>query len=922
MRLGNPGSMMNDLTGYPEVLREPKGTPDGAYGTAIMKYRSVIDFFFDRVVLEYPRTVILCMLVVVGFLAFQARHFRLDASSETLVLENDEDLRYTRLINSRYGKHDFLVLTYTPHLLFPQVSPTGVPDGSAPLFSEETLTNLARLRDELRSLERVASVISILDVPLLQSPPVSLKQLDEELPTLNSPEVDRVQAGIEISRSGLYRNLLLSPDLQTTAVLIYLADDPVYQDLLRRRNELQQQSTTSMYFDTAAKTSDSPRTYPDVHREKKRGAGENAERQQRRHVSSRKGHLAELTGVIEKLGQRKDELRQMRHQDIIAIRKIMDKYRRDADLFLGGVSMIADDMISFIKNDLKVFGLGVLLLLVLTLGVIFRKIRWILVPMLCCGVSVICMMGLLGWFGWEVTVVSSNFISLQLIMTLAIAIHLIVRYREILIRNPQASNRRLILDTVRLKLRPCVYSVATTIVGFGSLVFCELLPVITFGWMMVAGLIVSLIVTFLLFPVVLILLPKERPAGVRQKRFSLTSILAGFTEAGGTLILVISGIVLIFSIIGISKLRVENSFINYFNEDTEIYKGMKLIDQRLGGTTPLDVIVDFEKTDELPVANETTREQSDEVFEEFDEFDEAERDEKYWFTSEKIKRIKAVHQYLNGLQETGKVLSLASILEVAEKLNEDKPLDSFGLALLYSESSDEFRNMLIKPYVSVEHNQARFWVRVRDSEKTLKRRQLLGKIKEELAGELGFDRDSVHLAGLLVLYNDMLQSLFGSQIVTLGITVLLLTAMFLVVFRSLRVALIAILVNVFPVAVVLGVMGWLKTPLNMMTITIAAIGVGIGVDDAIHYIHRFKHEHDKSGKYLNTMYRCHRSIGYAMYYTSVTIIIGFSVLALSNFVPNVYFGLLTGLAMLIALLADLTLLPYMLILVKPLGRES
>jgi len=830
-----------------------------------------VAFFFDRVVLRHPKTVILCVLIVVGFLGFGAGRFRLDASTDTLILENDEDLRYSRQISSRYGQQDFLVLTYTP---------------GDDLFSPETLTTLARLRDDLQSLESVSSVVSILDVPLLESPPVSLKELTGELPTLQSPTADMNMAGSELRRSPLYQNLLVSSDLKTTALLIYLSDDDVYRDLLENFNELRQKEDSG---------------------------------------SLTPKERADLKSVEEQYRQHKDVMRQRRHQDITAIRNIMDNYRRDAEMFLGGVSMIADDMITFIKNDLKVFGLGVLLFLIIMLFIIFRRIRWILLPMLCCVVSAICMIGLLGWFSWEVTVISSNFISLQLIITLAIVIHLIVRYRELLVRNPQAPNRRLILDTVLLKLKPCVYAVLTTIAGFGSLVLCDILPVINFGWMMMAGLVVSLTVTFLLFPAVLILIPKETPPKTGEWRFSITSVLARFTEAHGMLIVVVSGLVLLGSVIGILKLEVENCFIDYFHKDTEIHQGMKVIDQRLGGTTPLDVIIDFEATEALPASTAPAVTENDETldeFDQFDEYDEAAADEKYWFNAEKMARVKTVHNYLDNLPETGKVLSLATLLTITEKLNSGKPLDSFELALLYSETPDEFKTMLVKPYVSVEHNQVRFWARVRDSDKSLRRNELLKRIKKDLTGMLELNEENIHLSGLLVLYNNMLQSLFGSQILTLGITVLLLTGMFLVLFRSLKIAFIAILPNALSVAVVLGVMGWLSIPLDMMTITIAAISIGIAVDNTIHYIHRFKDEFQKDHRYLPTMHRCHGSIGHAMYYTSITIIIGFSILVMSNFIPSVYFGLLTGLAMLIALLAALTLLPQMLILVKPFGKET
>ena len=837
------------------------------------KHQSAAAFFFDRVVLRYPKIIIFCLLIVVCFLGYQARRFRLDASAETLVLENDESLKYARIISSRYGQRSFLILTYTP---------------KDDLFSPGTLSTLGHLRDDLQSLEDVESVLSILNVPLLESPPVSIKDLTGDLPTLESPAANKEMARIELSHSPLYKDLLISSDLKTTALLIYLADDEVYSDLLKQRNDLQQK--------------------------KDDGSLTSAER-------------TELRSLVEQCRQRKDRDRTRRHQNILAIRAIMDNYRPDAELFLGGVGMIADDMITFIKKDLKVFGLGVLFFLILMLFIIFRRKRWIFLPILCCLVSVVCMIGLLGWFGWEVTVISSNFISLQLIITLAIVIHLIVRFRELLVQNPHAPTRQLIFDTVRLKLKPCVYAVLTTIAGFASLLFCDILPVITFGWMMIAGLIVSLIVTFLLFPAVLMLMPKETLPDKKEWRFSLTSILARFTEHRGVLIVVVSGLLLVCSLIGISRLDVENCFIDYFHKNTEIYRGMKLIDQKLGGTTPLDIVIDFEQTDNEVTPPETVTTQSEDVsdefseFDEFDEYDQAATDEKYWFNSAKMARVKTVHNYLDNLPETGKVLSLATLLAITEKLNGGKPLDSLELALLYSETPEKFKTILLKPYVSVEHNQVRFWVRIRDSEKSLKRNELLKKIKKDLIGMLDLNEENIHLSGMMVLYNNMLQSLFSSQILTLGITVLLLTGMFLVLFRSLKIALIAMFPNVLSVAVVLGVMGWLNIPLDMMTITIAAISIGIAVDDTIHYIHRFKDEFQKDRNYLNTMHRCHGSIGHAMYYTSITIIIGFSILAMSNFIPSVYFGLLTGLAMFIALLGALTLLPQMLILVKPFGKE-
>ena len=824
--------------------------------------------FFAKIILERPRTAIVCLLAVVAVLGFFARGFRLDASSETLVLENDRDLNYARLIDKRYGLQDYLVIAYAP---------------KGDLFSDQTLDRLSRLRDELEQVEGVESVLSILDVPLLESPRVPIRELTGQFNTLTSPAVERSAARREFNESPLYHNLLVSPDSKTTALLINLPVDRVYHDLRAQRDEL---------------------------RTRKAARSLTAEER------------TELKQVIGRFREHRDRMRRLDHAKIDAIRRVMARHRQDADLFLGGVSMIADDLITFIKNDLKIFGAGLLFFLILTLGIIFRRMRWVLLPMMTCGLSALAMIGLLGLFDWEVTVISSNFISLQLIITMAITIHLIVSYRELHAKHPAADQRSLVLDTVELKFKPCLYAALTTIAGFGSLLFCSILPVITFGWMMTAGIAVSLVITFVFFPAASMQLPKDAPRAASDASFSLVTMLADFTIRHGALILVVSAILLLFSAVGIGRLKVENAFIDYFKKSTEIYRGMRVIDQNLGGTTPLDVVIDLDEggAPEQPKPQPATPVQD--TFDEFSEFDDQQDSRKYWLTADKMALITRVHDYLEALPASGKVLSLATMGRIAQRLNEGRPLDSLELALMFSKIPERYRRLLIDPFVSVEHQQLRFTLRVKDSEESLKRDQLLEQIRRDLVNQLGFAPDRVHLTGMLVLYNNMLQSLFGSQILTLGIVMAALTAMFLILFRSLTVALIAIFPNLFSIAVVLGFMGWMGIPLDMMTITIAAISVGIAVDDTIHYIHRFMREFRIDRSYAATVGRCHGSIGYAMYYTSVTIIIGFSILTLSNFKPSIYFGLLTGLAMFIALIAALTLLPQLIVFFKPFGPEG
>ncbi|MFC1763179.1 RND family transporter [Planctomycetota bacterium] len=828
-----------------------------------------------RVLLAHPRKVLLVMALITGFLAWQARHFALDASSETLMLQNDRDLQYAREISRRYGSNDFLVLTYTPH---------------DDLFAPATLTHLRALQEALLALPGGHKVKSLLDIPLLESPPVPLKELQSNRRYLTSPDLDMDLARRELQQSPLYQQLLISPDLRTTALLINFPDNHRHDELRTRRNTLRS-------LQAEADLS------PALERE--------------------------LVDVTQQFRQSHNLLRRQRHEDIRAIRAVTENFRNHADLFLGGVSMISDDMITFIKSDLKVFGIGVLVFLIVTLGTIFRRIRWVILPVLFCTISVVCMVGLLAWFGWEVTVISSNFISLQLILTMAVAIHLIVRYRELQADNPQADSHDLIFDTIRLKLKPCLYATLTTIAGFASLVLCDILPVVTFGWMMIAGLIVSLLVTFTLFPAILALLPQPAPCTRRIPRWSFPHATAGLTRDRGRTIVLAGILALFFSLVGISQLEVENSFIDYFKKSTEIYQGMSVIDRQLGGTTPLDVTVQFptpaSDAESDPDESESITLNQDDFddFEAFtDEFEQEEDPNKYWFTHDKMDTVRAVHRYLDNLPATGKVLSLATSLEMAKRLNEGKTLDSVEVALLFNEAPEELQELLITPYVSIDHNEVRISARIIDSQPGLRRNQLLKTVQRDLAEQLGIPEDQFRLAGALVLYNNMLRSLYDSQILTLALTILILLVMFLILFRSVKIALIALFPNVLSIAVVLGIMGWADIPLDMMTITIAAISVGIAVDDTIHYIHRFKTEFQQDHNYLKTMERCHHSIGNAMTYTSVTIILGFSILALSNFIPSIYFGLLTGLAMLIALIAALTLLPQLIIIVQPFGKNA
>ena len=525
------------------------------------------------------------------------------------------------------------------------------------------------------------------------------------------------------------------------------------------------------------------------------------------------------------------------------------------------------------------------------------------------------MIGLLGFVGWKVTVISSNFIALMLILNMAMNIHLTVRFLQLKKEFPQLSKQEALFEASKKMMLPILYTVLTTICAFLSLVFSGIKPIIDFGWMMTLGLLVSFLITFLLLPSLINILSSENEINVKDTEKSfITSVLGSFTKNNKILIFGSTILVVVFSIIGIFKLEVENSFINYFDKETEIYKGMKKIDDDLGGTTPLNVILKF------PSSKKDSN--TDDEFEEWEEENENNIDKaKYWFTRDKMDKIIKVHDYLDSLPEIGKVLSFGSILRVAEDLNK-KELQSLEIAVLYSKIPQKIKDEIVSPYISVEKDEARISLRVKDSLKDLRRNDLIKKINSELNTKLGLSKDEYKLAGVLILFNNLLQSLFKSQILTLGIVLLGIFFMFFILFRNIQLSFIGIVPNFLAAFLILGIIGSLNIPLDMMTITIAAITIGIAVDNSIHYIYRFREEFKKIKNYNKTLDRCHNTVGIAILNTSITIVFGFSILILSNFIPTIYFGVFTGIAMLLAMISVLTLLPKLILVYKPFGEES
>ena len=751
---------------------------------------SILNFIIKK-----PTWSLIAFLIIVCSSVLQIQNFSLDASSESLSLEGDNNLELYFATQETFGSDESLVISYS------------VKDGT--ILSKDQIISLRSFRDDLLELEGINSVVSILDVSLFQSPPLSLVELASEVYTIDNGKADQSLISNEFKNSPLYSNNLVSADLKTTALLIPLANDD-------------------------------PRIIIDDE---------------------------VLRLLIEK------------------IRLTMDAYRDEATLYLGGVPMIRNDVIDFIKSDLVVFSLAVILTMTIMLTILFRKIRWVLIPITISVIGALFMTGLISSIGWKVTVISSNFFSLLLVMTLSVIIHLVVRYREISNQNLDQNNSETIRQTLNQMIRPCLYTVITTIAAFASLTASHVQPVIDFGLMMSIGVTVAFVLSFIGFTIFMMLLKKPKSSQESKKSFALKKLALMADKKGKSIILSCTVIALI-STFGLSKLSVENSFINYFKKDTEIYQGLNFIDKELGGTIPLEIV--------------------------FNDLASA-----YWADASLREDFHGIHNYLEQIPSIGKVLSIDTFMQVLKEANNGKTPNGFLLTLGKNNMPDFAKSQVLKPHISDVTDQIRIVARVKETMNGLERNQLILDIKKSLVENFYFDEGDFYFTGTFSLYNNLLQSLFSSQIKTIFTVFSIIFVLFVIVFRSISVALIAVIPNTLPSLIILGLMGLMGIPLDIMTITIAAIAIGIGIDNAIHYISRFKTELLVDGDFVSSMYRAHNSIGVSMFYTAATVAIGFAVLILSHFIPSIYFGIFMAIAMLSAVIVNLTLLPKLLITFKP-----
>lgn len=787
----------------------------------------MLDTLFAR-----HKLILLVFAVLVGFFAWHSRSFEINASADTLISEDNIDFIESQKINQQFSPEEFLIIAYRPK------------DGD--IFSKQSLQNISEISKKIKQLNRVKSVRSVMNVPLLSKAGQGLSaDMDPNDFTQEKLRLPAAELRTLFKDHPIYDGLLINHEQTASGIQVLFKTDIILQNLDADILAIQ------------SKRLDGPLSKEDK---------------------------ASLKALKAKTAPLEKALRETRNQEIESLRSIIKDYSGDADLYLGGVHVLGYQLISIIQHDLSVFGSAIALLICLLVFMVFRRFSWVLITVICCASSLLITVGAFGLLGLKATVISSNFISLQLILSLAIVIHLIVQYREDAEIHPDISQRELVLRALRNKIAPCFFAGFTTSLGFASLLLSEIEPVTAFGWMMIVAMAVTILCTLLLFPALLLLFPREQASHNNSILLKPVHKLQGLCIRHGTAIILFSVVFFTASVFGSLQLNVENSFINYFSDSTDAHKELSFIDKEFGGSTPLDII--------------------------YTPPEEPRPDKNLVLRAKDIQNVQRIQKALGEFEAMGTRLSVLNFTQLAKQINNNKPLTEYELTAIYWTLDKSIREDLLNSFFIEPPAQLRISARIKDSTEGLDRGAMLADIHKKIQA-LGISKDDYQLSNLFVLYQAMLEQLFTSQILTLGAVFIALGLAFCVIFRSLKIATIAIVPNIISAIAILGVMGWLRIPLDFMTMTIAAIAMGIAVDDTIHYTHRYLQELEKNSPEI-AVERSHHSVGYALIYTSLIIAIGFALLAFSDFVPGVLFGLLTGLAIIIALIADLTLLPVLL----------
>mgnify|MGYP006147852639 FL=1 len=801
---------------------------------------------YIQLILANPIRVLLLVFLTLIISSLGLTNFKLDASSDALVLENDTAFKIYRESGEEFGESDFLIVTYSPY---------------KELFSVNSLTALKSLETDLGMLDGVENVFSLLDAPIFFQPKVPLADVADNLKDLESPEINLLLAKEEFLENPIYKDLIISSDGKTTALQLVIEENIQKNILINKR-----------YQALEAEVRDA----------------------------------SLISALSEQISILNDEESSAQKKLVKEIRSTLVNYKDKADLFLGGPSMIAVDMMAFIQSDLIIFGIGVALIFAIMLYIFFGNFWFVILPLINAFVTTIFTAGFLGLMNWKISVVSSNFIALLLILTISLTVHVMVKF----IDNNDADKRKSLQKTFSDMFLPCMFAALTTAIAFLSLTLGDLKPVIEFGKMMAVGMAFALFFTFTFLPAALMAINTGKTKDFIDVKSYLNSI-AKFTKGNNLFLLSSYAILLSIFLFGMSKLLVENRFIDYFDESTEIYQGMLLLDEELGGTATLDIIIKepaLEIDDSIYIDDDLF---GDDLFE-----DEESEASGYWWNIYSLNKLEDIHDYLDAMPEIGKVLSVASGVKLARKINDNEDLNDLELALLRSVLPEDIRETLLYSYINKDDSKVRISARVIESAESLNRKELLLKIEDDLVNKFNLSKDQFEITGLAVLYNNMLQSLFSSQIGSLALVFAVIALMLLILFRSIKIMIIGVLPNIFVASSVLGLLGLLKIPLDIMTITVASISVGMAVDNTIHYLYRYRSEIEAGNTPDESMLLSHLSVGRAIFYTAFTIAIGFSILSLSNFAPTALFGIFTAIALLLAFVSSLTLLPLLLVRLK------
>ena len=809
-------------------------------------------------VIKNPLIILSAVLLVILIASQGITNFKLDASSDALVLEGDESLKTYRENEKEFGDTSFLIVTFKPEF---------------ELFSYQSLNQLSQIEESLSKLDGVDSVLSLLDAPIFFQPKVGLTEVADNLKDLTTEGIDLIKAKQEIINNPIYRDLIISKDGSTTAMQIVLRGNDEYDSLITDRYRILDTLKSKEPITNETKTI----------------------------------LQYELNSINKRISELNDNESNFNSSLVSEIRSVLDSHRNNATLYLGGPAMITSDMMEYIRSDLVVFGVAVALVFAIMLFLFFGNIWFVILPISNAFLTTFVTAGFLGYMDWKISVVSSNFIALLLILTISLTVHVLVKINEL--QKGSIDNEKSLIDAVEQMFLPCFFAALTTAVAFLSLLLGELKPVIEFGKMMAFGISIAFIFTFSFLPSSLSLIKNNKSKDYLSLH-KITNWILAISKKYSTYIYLTFTIVFCVLLFGTTKLVVENRFIDYFDEETEIYQGMLEIDKNLGGTATLDIIIkepSFIASDDLI---------EDEFFDDSLFDDESSNASGYWWNVYSLAELEEIHDYLDSLPEIGKVLSVASGIKLARLINDGEDLNDLELALLRSVLPEDIRETLLYSYINKDDSVVRISTRVNESAENLNRNELLEKINNDLITKFNLSEDRFEITGLAVLYNNMLQSLFQSQIGSLLLVFSVIAFMLLLIFKSFKIMIIGLIPNIFVASSVVGILGLLKIPLDIMTITVAAISVGMAVDNTIHYIYRYKKEIKTTHSIDMALQNAHTTTGRAIFYTAATIATGFSILSLSNFFPTQLFGIFTALAMLIAFISSLSLLPNLLVKFK------